>query len=122
MQLRLSSVLNTVSKNICSLYGSSSSTGAQYICTFSLQRYRIFVRTLPTLSAAVGFIACKKRGLQLHLLSALGEIWRGGGLPLEGEAKKEFVGLSVVMKAEGRGEQLVGRRQLQDSGENCLGI
>lgn len=62
----------------------------------------------------------EKRGLQLHLLSALGEIWRGGGLPVEGGVKKEVVGLSVVMKAEGRGEQLIGRRQLQDSGEYCV--
>lgn len=76
--------------------------------------------TLPALSAAVGFTACVRRGLQLHLLSALGEIWRGGGLPLEGGAKKEYVGLSVVMKSKGKGEQLVGRSQLQDSGEYCL--
>lgn len=53
------------------------------------------------------------------MLSALGEIWRGGSLSREGGTKKEFVGLSVVMGAKGR-EQLVGRRQLQDSGEFCL--
>lgn len=75
--------------------------------------------TLPALSAAVGNAASGRRGLQLHLLSALGEIWRGGGLTLEGGPKKEFVGLSVVMKAKGR-EQPVGRRQLQDSGEYYL--
>lgn len=66
------------------------------------------------------FCCCTNRGLQLHLLSALGEIWRGGGLPEKEGIKKEFVGLSVVMKtvkgAEGQAN-LHARRQLEDSGE-----
>ncbi|CAN0489914.1 unnamed protein product, partial [Ectocarpus sp. 12 AP-2014] len=46
------------------------------------------------------------RGLQLHILSALGEIWRSSGLSQEnGALKKEFVGLSVVMRAKGRGAE-----------------
>ncbi|CAM9253119.1 unnamed protein product [Pylaiella littoralis] len=58
------------------------------------------------------------RGLQLHLLSALGEIWRGRGLPQADLSKKEFVGLSVVMAARGKGEAHVdgdSRRLLEDS-------
>ncbi|CAM9382816.1 unnamed protein product [Scytosiphon promiscuus] len=58
------------------------------------------------------------RGLQLHLLSALGEIWREEGLPQKEGMRKEFVGISVVMKtargAEGQAT-LNGRRQLEDS-------
>lgn len=66
---------------------------------------------------------CKQRGLQLHLLSALGEIWRGECLPQQDDSKKEFVGLSVVMSAKGKGEAQVNmdsRRLLEDSGEVCL--
>ncbi|CAM9498130.1 unnamed protein product, partial [Hapterophycus canaliculatus] len=58
------------------------------------------------------------RGLQLHLLSALGEIWREGGLPQQKGTKKEFVGLSVVMKTtKGAKEHidLNARRQLEES-------
>ncbi|CAM9098942.1 unnamed protein product [Ectocarpus sp. 4 AP-2014] len=61
------------------------------------------------------------RGLQLHLLSALGEIWRSNGLSQEdGALEKEFVGLSVVMRAKGRGVEtlevdVAARRMLEDS-------
>ncbi|CAM9903859.1 unnamed protein product, partial [Ectocarpus sp. 12 AP-2014] len=61
------------------------------------------------------------RGLQLHILSALGEIWRSNGLSQEdGALKKEFVGLSVVMRAKGRGVEqheadVAARRMLEDS-------
>ncbi|CBJ49179.1 hypothetical protein Esi_0207_0048 [Ectocarpus siliculosus] len=61
------------------------------------------------------------RGLQLHLLSALGEIWRSSGRSQEdGALKKELVGLSVVMRAKGRGAEqhevdLAARRMLEDS-------
>lgn len=75
--------------------------------------------SVPTLCC---YSHCEQRGLQLHLLSALGEIWRGGDLPQEDGSKKEFVGLSVVMAAKGKGEVQVSvdsRRLLEDSGEIC---
>lgn len=70
------------------------------------------------------YFDCKQRGLQLHLLSALGEIWRGGNLPQDDGSKKEFVGLSVVMAVKRKGEaqqvDVDSRRLLEDSGEVCL--
>lgn len=71
-------------------------------------------------------IVYENRGLQLHLLSALGEIWRSSSQSQEdGTLKKEFVGLSVVMRAKGRGEEqntkdVAARRMLEDSSKCSL--
>lgn len=60
------------------------------------------------------------RGLQLHLLSALGEVWREGDLVRKGGVTGEFVDLSFVVSAKGGKASLLdeeGRCPLEKSGE-----
>ena len=81
---------------------------------------RVLSPSNPLSCCVYCILKCENRGLQLHLLSALGEIWRAASLPREDGTKKEFVGLSLVMKANGKGEELVdadARRHLEESGE-----
>lgn len=61
-----------------------------------------------------------RRGLQLHLLSALGEIWREESLPNEQTAKGEFISLSVVMEVSAGSASFAGaeaRHLLEENGK-----
>lgn len=70
------------------------------------------------------YVFPRARGLQLHLLSVLGGIWReGGGLPKEDGVGKGFVGLSVIMAAqagEADPSEREARTVLKASGESGI--
>lgn len=88
---------------------------------FALLDLALFRAT--TCCARLCLRSLKERGLQLHLLSALGEIWRKDVLPKEEGAARDFVGLSVVVSAQGREGghiNVEGRHLLEDSGETWL--
>lgn len=67
-----------------------------------------------------------RRGLQLHLLSALGEIWREERLPTSKEetAKGGSISLSMVMEVSARGASLAdveARHLLEENGKcQCI--
>ncbi|CAM9425449.1 unnamed protein product [Ectocarpus sp. 13 AM-2016] len=104
---------------VCSVPLPAVEEGGSYGCDFLL--FDPWPRPAMKLRGSYIVKFTTVRGLQLHILSALGEIWRSSGLSQEnGALKKEFVGLSVVMRAKGRGAEqheadVAARRMLEDS-------